>query len=373
MTYYLNLFSPETWSAFRAAGCSVSGFSRHQKTQAQRSIRSGDIFLCYLVGLGRWCGALRIESEAFIDKSPIFKVENDPFIVRFRIAPLVVLDPVHSLPVRDPTIWHELEWTKDIPPGSVGWGANFQRSLRRMPDQDGDFLLRLLQAQSHEQRDYELSPKDKRALNRATVRTSAGELPVEIPDEEDEAEALVEHRINETEIRQSHKVQGLIAQIGAKMGFKVWLPKADRERVKAASGYDLASSMIDILPMNYNDATIRTIEQIDVIWLTQRGRSIARAFEIEHTTAIYSGLLRMADLVALQPDINIPLHIVAPEERQGTVLDQIRRPVFSLLGTGPLSERCSLLTYDDVQEIAAKPDLAHMRDSIIDDYQVFAQ
>lgn len=80
----------------------------------------------------------------------------------------------------------------------------------------------------------------------------------------------------------------------------------------------------------------------------------------------------MADLVALQPDINIPLHIVAPGTRQSTVLDQIKRPVFSLLETGPLSERCSLLTYDDIEEIAAKPDLAHMRDSVLDDYQAFA-
>jgi hypothetical protein len=62
-----------------------------------------------------------------------------------------------------------------------------------------------------------------------------------------------------------------------------------------------------------------------------------------------------------------------PEDRQVTVLDQIRRPVFSLLDTGPLSDRCGLLTYDDVREIAAKPDLTHMRDSILDDYQVFAQ
>ncbi|PZN15818.1 MAG: hypothetical protein DIU63_06750 [Proteobacteria bacterium] len=154
------------------------------------------------------------------------------------------------------------------------------------------------------------------------------------------------------------------------MGFKIWLPKSDRERVKAATSYDLSATLVDILPMNYNDATIRTIEQIDVIWL--RGRSIARAFEIEHTTAIYSGLLRMADLVALQPDINIPLHIVAPEARQSIVLDQIRRPVFSLLETGPLSERCSLLTYANIEEIAAKPDLVHMRDTVLDDYQVFA-
>lgn len=370
MDYFLNLFSPETWAAFRAAGGTVSGFSRHQKTQAQRSLQPGNIFLCYLVGLGRWCGALRIDSEAFIDETPVFKPEADPFVVRFRVTPLVVLDPEHALPMREPSLWNRLAWTKDIPPGSVGWGANFQRSLRRMPDDDGAFLLDLLKKQAQELKPFELSSKDRRALNRATVRTAAGELPVEIPDEDDEAEGLGEGLVKEPEARQSHKIQAMIAEIGSKMGFKIWLPKADRERVKAATSFDLSPTIIDILPMNYNDATIRTIEQIDVIWL--KGRSIARAFEIEHTTAIYSGLLRMADLVALQPDINIPLHIVAPEARQSTVLDQIKRPVFSLLETGPLAERCSLITYDDVEEIAAKPDLAHMRDTVLDDYQVFA-
>ena len=206
-------------------------------------------------------------SEAFVDESPIFKSENDPFIVRFRVETLVVLDVIYSLPIREPKIWQRLEWTKNIVPGSVGWGANFQRSLRRMPPDDGDFLLGLLKTQSEAPHPYELSSKDKRVLNKATVQTLAGELAVEIPDEEDEAEALVEHGIGETEIRQSHKIQSLIAEIGAKMGFKIWLPKADRERVKAASSYDLASRMIDVLPMNYGDATIRTIEQIDVIWL----------------------------------------------------------------------------------------------------------
>jgi hypothetical protein len=246
----------------------------------------------------------------------------------------------------------------------VGWGANFQRSLRRLPDEDGEFLLRILQQQEQQKHRYDLSSKDRRALNRAaTIRTPAGELTVGIPDDEDDIAQMEEGFRPEPEARESHVVQALIAEIGKKMGFKIWVPRSDRERVKAASNNDLASAFVELLPMNYNDATIRTIEQIDVIWL--RGRSIARAFEIEHTTAIYSGLLRMADLVALQPDINIPLHIVAPEARQGTVLDQIKRPVFSLLETGPLADRCSLLTYDDVREIAAEPNLAHMKDSIL--------
>jgi hypothetical protein len=316
MIYFLNLFSPETWEAFRAAGSNVSGFSRNQKTQALRTIKRGGTFLCYLVGVGRWCGALRIESEAIIDETPLFKAEPDPFVVRFRVTPIFQFDPEHSIPVREPEIWITLTWTKEIVPGSVGWGANFQRSLRRIPDDDGQFLLRLLEKQNKEKHAYEFTSRDRRALNRATVRTAAGEVAVEIPDEEDEVELRADECQPASETRESHKIQSLIAEIGAKMGYKLWLPRSDRERVKAATDFDIESAMIEVLPMNYNDATIRTIEQIDVIWL--RGRSIARAFEIEHPTAIYSGLLRMADLVALQPDINIPLHIVAPAGRQST-------------------------------------------------------
>ncbi|WP_125461528.1 MULTISPECIES: hypothetical protein [Rhodomicrobium] len=271
MPYFLNLFSPETWTAFREAGCTVTGFSRHQKTQAQRSLALDSVFLCYLVGLGRWCGALKIESEAYIDETPLFKQETDPFIIRFRVSPLVVLDPEHALPIRELDIWRTLAWTKAIVPGSVGWGANFQRSLRRLPEEDGAYLLKRLIAQSHQPQRYDLTSKDRRALNRATVRTVSGELPVEIPGEDDDIGAVESEAVKEPEARQSHVVQGLIAEIGNKMGFRIWLPRADRERVKSASAYDLSNIIADMLPMNYNDATIRTIEQIDVLWL--RGRS----------------------------------------------------------------------------------------------------
>lgn len=77
--------------------------------------------------------------------------------------------------------------------------------------------------------------------------------------------------------------------------------------------------------------------------------------------------------MALQPDIDILLHIVAPEERQQAVLDQIQRPVFSLLETGPLSSRCSLIVYDDIRELAGQANLSHMRDTIVDEYTIFAR
>ena len=79
------------------------------------------------------------------------------------------------------------------------------------------------------------------------------------------------------------------------------------------------------------------------MWL--RGRAIYRAFEVEQTTAVYSGLLRMADLLALQPNMDIRLHIVAPDERREKVFTEMKRPVFSVLERGPLSreEHFSLL------------------------------
>src|SRR5258708_4902985 len=47
--------------------------------------------------------------------------------------------------------------------------------------------------------------------------------------------------------------------------------------------------MLDVLPTQFNDATNRTIELIDVLWL--ESNTILAAFEIEATTSIYSGLL----------------------------------------------------------------------------------
>jgi hypothetical protein len=76
----------------------------------------------------------------------------------------------------------------------------------------------------------------------------------------------------------------------------------------------------------------------------------------------------MADLLALQPNMDIKLHIVAPIERRDKVFDELRRPVFSLLEKGPLKESCTYLSYDAINEIAALKHLAHTTDSVLDEY-----
>lgn len=53
-----------------------------------------------------------------------------------------------------------------------------------------------------------------------------------------------------------------------------------------------------------------------------------------HTTSIYSGLLRMADLMALQPNLDIRAHIVAHDETKDKVIQEISRPLLILTMPG---------------------------------------
>lgn len=77
----------------------------------------------------------------------------------------------------------------------------------------------------------------------------------------------------------------------------------------------------------------------------------------------------MADLLALQPNMDISLYIVAPSVRRDKVFQEIRRPVFSLLDRGPLSECCKFMSYDSVREITKLPHLSHLSDSVLTDYE----
>jgi hypothetical protein len=194
---------------------------------------------------------------------------------------------------------------------------------------------------------------------------------VPLDDEEPEDKETVPPGEKAPEARQSIQIQATLARIGAVMGFKVWIPRSDRGRVAELLQAREQASLLQDLPLNLDDTTMYTIEQIDVLWL--RGRAIYRAFEVEQTTAVYSGLLRMADLLALQPNMDIKLHIVAPDERRDRVFNEMKRPVFSVLERGPLSRRSSFLSYESVDAMNSLEHLAHTNDSIIAEYEEVAE
>jgi hypothetical protein len=104
------------------------------------------------------------------------------------------------------------------------------------------------------------------------------------------------------------------------------------------------------LPSQFDPTTTSTIRHIDAMWLTRSRRRdrIEAAFEVEQSTSIHSGILRMADLLALQPNLDIPLYLVVPEERAEKAAEELVRPVFQFGMETPLSERARIITYSQL-------------------------
>ena len=331
MAYFLDLFSPDTYQAFKRSRQDISGFRYRQRFAAER-IKPGDKLVCYLTKLSRWFGILEVVEGPFQDSTPIFYPEDDPFIIRFKVKPLVWLEPEKAVPIHSPEVWQVLSMTKDYDQQSSTWTGKIRTSLAPIAEPDGEFLENLMITQAGGGRDFPLDDNEVKAFETHTVRGADKSVAVTVPVETAELIPPEGHDV-EPEVRESLKVQAMLADIGCQMGLKIWIPKGDRGGV-LKEWMDAAGSLLDRLPLNYDDATLKTVEQIDVLWL--RGRSIIRAFEVEHTTSIYSGLLRMADLLALQPNMDIRLHIVAPATKRDKVFQEIRRPVFSLLEPRPV-------------------------------------
>lgn len=360
MTYYLDLFSPATYDAFSRSDRTVSGFRPRQRGIAQR-IRPGDRFVCYMTKLSRWIGLLEIESGPFEDATPIFYPEDDPFTVRFRVRPIHWLPLEKCVPIHEDEVWDQLSFTRGQKKNTSNWTGKVRGSLVQLSMEDGAFLEGLLGQQERQGKCWPVGAEEFRRLVTPRVRGATKDIAVTVPTETEQ-----EPEVPPPDIRESIRIQALLAEIGSRMGMQIWIPRNDRQAVLGEWKGDHAPPL-DRLPLNYDDVTLRTIEQIDVLWL--RGRSIKRAFEVEHTTSIYSGILRMADLLALQPNMDIRLHIVAPISRREKVFQEVRRPVFSLLDKGPLSETCSFLSYDSIRELAGQPHLSHLSDSVLEEYE----
>ena len=136
------------------------------------------------------------------------------------------------------------------------------------------------------------------------------------------------------------RVQWQLATLGAALNCQVWIAGNDHSR--AHNGQKLGSLSVPALPnLGMDDDTRQIIGLIDVIWL--KGKKVAAAFEIESTTSIFSGILRLSDLLAVSPNISFPLYLVVPAERAAAVRKQLCRETFKAL---ELPDRCRYFTFE---------------------------
>jgi type II restriction enzyme len=124
------------------------------------------------------------------------------------------------------------------------------------------------------------------------------------------------------------EVQSWLRDLGRGLGFDVWIAVNDRGR-KLGSG-ELGDGCLDQLPSTLTTAPgVDAIRLIDVLWLEKGGERVVAAFEVEHTTSIYSGIVRLLDLALGAPgSATRALFLVAPDEREEEVRAQLRRPAF---------------------------------------------
>lgn len=131
----------------------------------------------------------------------------------------------------------------------------------------------------------------------------------------------------ERESDETHtEIQGWLRDLGLALGFDVWVAANDRNRPYGEGR--LSDGCLAALPPTLAAAQ-DSVRLIDLIWITD-GQQVAAAFEVEHSTSIYSGIVRMLDL-ALGTELatNCPMFLVAPDDRRKDVQQQLRRPAFS--------------------------------------------
>lgn len=332
--YWLDLFTGATWQEFLSAGGIVSGF-RESRWSALQKIKPGDYLLCYLTGVSRFIGVLEVISAPYRDSSPIWKDEDFPS--RLKVKAVVELTPETAVPVlelRDRlSIFREMK-------SPIAWTGHFRGSPAKWKQSDAEAVLN---AMLEAKKNPIVRPVDPAKLARRPKPFKARMGSVTVP----ESEQVPAESVGVTKEPSDHEeIQWLLLNLGGDMGFDIWVARNDRGRqVRGHRFADLPKLKAE-LPLQFDDATNRTIELIDVLWLN--GNAIVAAFEIESTTSIYSGLLRMSDLIAMQPNLNIPLYLVAPDEKRRKVIEEVNRPTFGRLSP-PLFEVCRFISFSDLR------------------------
>ncbi|MBX7135182.1 MAG: hypothetical protein K1X67_21145 [Fimbriimonadaceae bacterium] len=180
--------------------------------------------------------------------------------------------------------------------------------------------------------------KDLGAISGLLFEIGAGKLVLEenadlVLDVERRKLEILRHRrhqeVQDDQVQdQAHtQMQYLLCRIGSALGYEVCV--ASNDRSKSFNGNYLAQLCRPCVPaLGLDQDVAGTIELIDVLWLEKETHRIVSAFEVEKSTSIYSGILRLSDLALALPDHETKLCLVVPDAREKEVLAQLKRPSF---------------------------------------------
>lgn len=121
------------------------------------------------------------------------------------------------------------------------------------------------------------------------------------------------------------EMQHHILTIGSSIGYDVIAAANDRSRCH--NGNSLSFISINKFPeLDLDKDTYKTITLIDAVWFDKDTNNITCAFEVEKSTSIYSGILRLNDLYYSLPNNPPSLYLIIPDKREKEVILQLQRP-----------------------------------------------
>ena len=138
------------------------------------------------------------------------------------------------------------------------------------------------------------------------------------------------------------QVQTLIGSIGLSKGFDIWIPRNDRGKLDwtLTETFDCAA----VIPYQFNSIE-NILSEIDILWIERGAGKLRALFEVEHSTPIYSGLLRFNDVHLTETNVHATYNIVSNNERRSLFVKQLSRPTFRASG---LDRCCTFMDYLNV-------------------------
>jgi hypothetical protein len=333
VNYWLDLFTWKTWQKAKEHGFTVTGFRKNRWATMQR-VKPGDFFICYLTGASRWIGLLEVTGKPYLSEERIW--DEDVFPARVAAKPVITLEPETAIPIFD--LKEQLSYFRDMK-SPHAWTGKLRGSPAAIDVNDAKVIMEALKSA---ERTPVMRPIDKKKLERVPPVFEFKEKQVTIPVDESD---------KDQKNGPSHEeIQWHLLKLGDAMNMGLWVARNDKSRTYGGERLGDVKGNLDAIPANFDQATNKTIELIDVLWV--KGNNIVAAFEVEHTSAIYSGLLRMSDLISMQPNLNISLYIVAPDSRREKVFEEIGRATFENMDP-PLGERCQFIAYSSLKKLFA--------------------
>lgn len=344
MKHWVQPVSGRSWCTFTASNATVLHLAGRLRKRATR-LQPGDLLISYMLRVKRWVGVLEVRSVHTSEESTGPGNTLPPIIID--VTPLVVLPPEQGVPMEQLRGRLSFFQPSDT---AQRWAARVRRSLSPYEQTDGQVIVAALRdaAKNPVRRPFDINLLERRngrhRTPQHTDRTNNGSA---LPAHSRHTNGRRYSGITDGGTTRHTEIQWHLLTLGAQMGFDVWAPRNDRNRSWNGIRIGDAPKLLPVFPplFNINPELKKTIENIDVLWL--RASSIVAAFEVEHTTSIYSGLLRFCDMMAMNPVVNIKLYLVAPDERFTCFARQVTRPTFHAASSSFLTA-CRFLPYSSL-------------------------